>query len=703
MSSAPKNVPASPTRPWRARSICLLLSIAVLLVFWPVVGFEFINYDDPDYVSSNTHVQKGVTWENVKWAFAESHASNWHPLTWISHMLDWQFFGNQPGGHHMMNVLLHLGSTLLLFLVLRKMTGAAWPAAFVAALFALHPLHVESVAWVAERKDVLSAFFWILTMLVYAHYVEQAALRSKWRAPLYLLTLVCFALGLMAKPMVVTLPFVLLLLDYWPLNRFGKGAPGAGNAATIPRTPPARVGLSVIIRELPRLALEKIPFFALIAISSALTFWAQKKGGAVTSLHALPVASRVSNAVISYPRYLGKMLWPENLAVLYPHPWKWHLGLALAAGLFLVAATVIVIRQWEKRPYLAVGWFWFLGTLVPVIGLVQVGLQSIADRYTYIPLIGIFMAIAWVAYEFVVRTPAQKRTMVIAASIVLLLCAVKTSMQLRYWKNSGTLFSHAVKVTEKNFLAHNNLGFYLYNNKQQTNAAMTHYEAALRIYPQFEIAWNNMGYALAGLNRFQEAIIHYKQALKLNPKHADVHNNLGNALGTVGQDAEAIEHYMEALKINPNHVDAHNNLGVALSQQGKPDEGMQHLRKSVELNPKYASARSNLGNALAIAGKIDEAIEQYDVALQLKPDDAQAHNNIGNALSAKNRLDEAVEHYRTALKLNANNPEAECNLGFALVKQGKLEEARLHLTQALRLRPNYPEAQRQLDMLNARP
>jgi tetratricopeptide (TPR) repeat protein len=681
-------------KPWRPWLICVLLLAIVFLVFLPARNFEFINYDDPDYVTANTHVQQGLTSESVQWAFQSGEYSNWHPLTWLSHMLDWQMFGEKPGGHHLTSVMFHAANTLLLFLLLLKMTGALWRSAFVAALFGLHPLHVESVAWVSERKDVLSAFFWILTTLAYVSYARRKSSTGNGHSTLfYLGALFFFACGLMAKPMVVTLPFTLLLLDFWPLQRVFSSQSSVSSSA-----PKAAEHWKLNTEHLPRLLLEKVPFFVLIIISGRLTFWAQKKGGAVTSLNALPIAARVTNALISYPRYLWKMLWPENLAVLYPHPWKTQAGLAVAATIFLLAVTAWAIWRIKKNPYLAFGWFWFLGTLIPVIGLVQVGLQSMADRYTYIPLIGIFILIAWGAYDWLSPRPGHQTFLGIAAAAILLSCTIATSIQLGSWQNSGTLFEHAVKATKKNFLAHNNLGYYLFS-QHQTNAAIENYQKAIDSYADFDIAWNNMGYALAEQGRVHEAIPYYQRAMQLKPQSADVHNNLGNALGSAGQPKEALDQYFTALKLNPQHADAHNNLGVALAQQGQLAEGAKELKEGLRLKPKNASAHSNLGNIYAMQGKFDEAIEQYTEALAQKPDDAQAHNNLANVLSSKNRLDEAVSHYETALKLNDNNPEANCNLAFVLIKQGKLAEARTHLLEALRLRPNYPEAQQQLNSL----
>ncbi len=688
----------------------VIVALITFAVFLPSVRFEFINYDDPDYVEKNRHVQGGLTVEGLRWAFFSSHASNWHPLTWVSHMLDVQFYGKDPAGHHFTNVLLHAGNTFILFLALWRMTGARWRSVFVAALFGLHPLHVEAVAWVAERKDVLSTFFWMLTIWAYARFVELKSQSSNLKPQTskfsilswYAAALLFFAMGLLSKPMVVTLPFVLLLLDIWPLQRISNlksltpnGKPGSSSARESGSS-----SVSFSPKQLFALVVEKIPFFALTAASCLLTFWAQKKGGAVTSIEALALGGRVSNALISYPRYLWKMIWPADLAVLYPHPWKWPVWQAALAALFLVAACALVMWMVRRRAYLFTGWFWFFGTLVPVIGLVQVGLQSIADRYTYVPLVGIFIIIAWGAAELVKAGRLPLSLVKVAAVLILAACVVKTSMQLQLWRNSGTLFQHAVNVTKGNFLAHNNLGYYLYNRGEE-DKGMEHYRKALEIYPQFEVAWNNLGYAFANKGRYADAVVHYRQALKLKPDHADVHNNLGNALGNLDQNAEAMHHYRKALELKPDHVDAHNNIGVALAMEGKVEEGMKHLRESLRLKPGNASAHSNLGNAYAVQGKLDEAIEQYKLGLQLKPDDPQAHNNLANALAAKGRAAEAIEHYQLSLKYSPDNPETHFNLGYVYTQQQRRAEARRHFEEALRLRPNYPAARQQLNQLTA--
>jgi tetratricopeptide (TPR) repeat protein len=624
----------------------------------------------------------------------------------------------------------HIVNTLLLFLVLRRLTGAHWRSGMVAALFALHPLHVESVAWISERKDVLSAFFFLLALGAYARYA-QCGMRSAecgmqrpdpgtrhkasrftfhvtrfTRVPAfawYLLSLGCFALGLMSKPMLVTLPFVLLLLDFWPLHRVQRADGGRQSQASLVahRISRLRRQSSIANGQSPilLLVLEKIPFLLLAAASSVVTFVVQRKGGAVST--SLSFGARVANAVVSYMRYIGKMLWPRHLSVLYPHPGHWPAWEVAAAAVLLLAISAAVILLARRRPYLAVGWLWFCGTLVPVIGLVQVGIQSMADRYTYLPLIGLFIMLVWGIAELIPERPWRAEVLAAVGVLSLAACALLTERQVQIWRDSVALFGHAVRATRDNYLAYNNLGFY-FSGLGKTAEAMENYRMSLKINPAYEDALNNVGYALAGQKKYSEAIPLYEAALRIRPNHAEVHNNLGNALSETGKIDEAIEHYLIALKQNPDHAEAHNNLGIALAMKGKLDEAIVHFQAAIRSKPKYASAHSNLGNAFAAEHKLEEAIRAYREALRLKPDDAQAHNNLGNALAEQGKVAEAITNYREALRLNADNPEAQFNLGLALLHEGKREEAAAHLAEALRLKPDYAEARRQLELLTGR-
>ena len=561
---------------------------------------------------------------------------------------------------------------------------------------------------------MLSTLFFLLTLGAYVRYTEARSPKPQVRngkpgsdkdiqpAPnvepftilhppsllFYVVALLCFALGLMSKPMLVTVPFVLLLLDYWPLSRF---------STTLLRSNPPSPHRSTA--SFLCLIWEKLPFFALSLGSSVITFLVQRKGGAVST--SLSFGERIANALVSYVRYIGKMLWPENLSVLYPHPGHWPTWQVIACAGLLLGISAAVILLAPRRPYLSMGWFWFVGMLVPVIGLVQVGIQSMADRYTYVPLIGLFVMLVWGIAEMVPSRAWCRNALASAAAFSLAACALLTLRQVQHWQNSEALFRHAVQVTPKNYLAYNNLGFYL-SKKGRASEAMENYRKSLEINPNYEDALNNLGYALAGQKQYPEAIKLYEAALRVRPNHIEVHNNLGNALSEIGKIDEAIAHYLVTLKQKSDHADAHNNLGIALAMKGKLDEAISHFHDAIRFKPNYASAHSNLGNALAVQHKLDEAVREFQESLRLSPDDAQAHNNLGNALAEQGRVDEAIVHYREALRLNSNNPEAHCNLGLALLRRANSQEAASHFTEALRLKPDYAQARDELKKIEGK-
>ena len=581
----------------------MFLIFATLLVFWQIKNHDFVNYDDNRYITENRHVQGGLTVEGIIWAFTTTYATNWHPLTWLSHMLDISLFGLNPGYHHLMNLLFHIANTLLLFFILRRMTGEVWKSGFVAALFALHPLHVDSVAWIAERKDVLSTFFFMLTLLAYVFYVEKPVFRR------YLFVFFFFVFGLLSKPMLVTLPFLLLLLDYWPLSRFESNKDKSK----------AKIPLHLIW--------EKIPLFALSFLSSIVTFFARQHGGAVKSLELFLLNIRIENALISYLSYIGKMIWPFNLAVFYPHPGN-NLPLlnAFLALLFLLFITVFVMRKIKKLPYLFVGWFWYVGTLVPVIGLIM------ADRYTYISLIGIFIMIAFGIPDVLKKWQYQRIFLSLSAGGILSILMVLTWIQVGYWKNSITLFEHALNVTSNNYLAHNNLGV-VQARRGKLNEAITHYHEALRIKPDDTDTHNNLGFALAQQGKLEEAIFHFKEAIKINPDNEYAQINMGTAMAHQGRLGEAIFHFKEAVRINPDNETTHKNLAVALINQGKIDEAIFHLKEMVRINPDNGTTHNNLGVFLARQGKLKEAIFHFREALKINPEDMEARKNLESIMS----------------------------------------------------------------------
>jgi len=556
---------------YRYLAICFVLILVTFTAFSPILKHGFIDYDDNEYVTENPYVKAGLTGDSIIWAFTAGHSGNWHPLTWLSHMLDCELFGTNAGRHHLMSLLIHVINTVLLFAVLRKITGALWPSAFVAAAFALHPLHVESVAWIAERKDVLSGLFWILTMAAYLQYVKCPG-KIK-----YVLTVVVFALGLMAKPMLVTLPFVLLLLDFWPLERFQW-------------------------HSFHRLVGEKAPLLCLSAISSVVTFVVQQRTGAVAQIEQVALDSRIANAFISYVVYIAKMIWPSHLAVFYPYPaGKVSIWLAVLAALLVVGITVCVICLARNRKYLLTGWFWYIAVLVPVIGLIQVGGQARADRYTYLPSVGIFIIAAWGAAELLDKRRYRKTILSVSAGLVICAMLLCTQLQVRHWRNSFTLFRHTVEVTENNYVGHTGLGK-----------------------------------VLRAQGKLDEAINQYHQALHIKPNYAITHYNLGNALLAQGKIDEAINEYRQAVHIDPNYAAAHTNLGGALATQGKLDEAIDCFRQAVQLEPDEAKTYYNLGHTLELKGSVDEAINEYRRALEINPNYRKAQEQL-EATSAKQK------------------------------------------------------------------
>lgn len=589
-----------------------------VLVYAPISRHDFVSFDDPQYVTENFRVKAGLTWSGVRWALTTGEAGNWHPLTWISHMADVQMFGLHAGLHHVTSLILHIVNSLLVFGVLWRMTGAMGRSAFVGALFAIHPVHVESVAWISERKDVLSTFFGLLALWAYADYARDG------KAIRYALVFICLALGLMAKAMLVTLPCVLLLLDYWPLRR-----------------PLGR-----------RLLLEKLPLFALVAASSVATFLAQRQSGAVSALAALPLASRVANAAVAYIRYIEKMVWPTELTVLYPY--SRDLGSRAGIAVVLLIAITVAAVAMRRHRYVLVGWLWYLGMLVPVIGLVQVGIQSMADRYTYLPFVGLFIIIAWGIPDLFRALPNRRVAIPAAAALVIAACAITARAQVRYWRNSLMLWEHADRVTPGDAHVETALGSLL-AEKGKVAEAKALYTDALRREPQFAEAHNKLGVILADQGRPADAIPHYEAALRFKPSLAEARYNLGNALAAEGKFDEAIAQYHSALRLRPDDPATHNGLGSALDDSGRLDEAIAEYQQALRLNPQFADAHNNLGTARAKQGKTDEAILEFLEALKLNPNQADAHYNVAVMLNSKGRTGEAVQHLREALRLKPDH------------------------------------------------
>ena len=588
--------------------VYLALALTGLLAFAPLRHNDFVDYDDDVYVTKNPQVQAGFTRASVAWAFRASHGANWHPLTWLSHMLDSRLFGLDPRGHHLTSLLLHLANTLLLFALLHLATGAVWRSAFVAAAFALHPLRVESVAWVAERKDVLSGLFWMTTLIAYAYYTRRPNLSR------FLLVFVSFGLGLMAKPMLVTLPFVLLLLDYWPLGRFPARLARENSARPKDSAPAIRSGPTVL-----RLLAEKLPLFALAAASSIITFLVQKTGGAMMPEEYRPFNVRLANAAIAYVRYLAKLICPRGLAALYPYPRAWPAWQTIAALLLLLALTVVVLYLASRRRYLPVGWLWFLGTLVPVLGLVKVGYQSVADRYTYLPSIGILIILAWGLPDLLARRRYRQIVLALSGTTALALLLIATRVQVTYWRDSLALYEHALAVTQDNYIMQTNCGHVFLTQGRLAEAA-DYFAEALRINSQHALARLNLGLVRLKQGRAQEAIAYFTPLLQDPQERVSAYINLGSAYIQLGQDDLAEKNYAQALRLDPQNPSALYNVGLLLRKRGQIDQAIDQWKRVLRLAPAHPGARHNLGLALAQRGDYREAIPYLRATCAVNPD-----------------------------------------------------------------------------------
>jgi tetratricopeptide (TPR) repeat protein len=672
-------------RSWPTVFTAAALVILTVAAYSGVQRLDFIPLDDQGYVYENAHVTAGLTVEGVRWAFTTGEQANWHPLTWLSHMLDVQFFGLNAQYHHLVNLAIHTLSAVLLFLLLARTTGALGRSAFVAALFAVHPLHVESVAWVAERKDVLSTFFWLLTMAAYVWYARAP---GRWR---YAAVVASLALGLLSKPMLVTLPFALLLIDVWPLGRFPLASGEAGGRGPEAREARVRTALALIR--------EKIPLYVLAVCSSVVTVVFQSRGGAVSSIDTLPMGVRLTNALTSYVAYLEKTVWPAGLAVFYPYSrsiplWQWLGSLAILAGI-----TWLVVRAGRRRPYLPVGWFWYLGTLVPVIGLIQVGRQSMADRYTYIPLIGVFMIVAWGVPDAIARWPGRRYALATLAGAIAIACTATTHAQVAHWRDAWTLWTHTLAVTRDNEPAQSAIGAIL-GAQGRNEEAVAHFREALRIAPDSPRAHRGIGLALTNLGQLDEAVEHLSLAVDLEPNSADGHDNLGVALAGQGRPGEAILHYLEALRLDPNRAATHRSLGLALMMLGRADEAAAHYREAIRLRPDFAEAHNELGFTLMTLGLTGEAKTQFREALRLQPALAEAHDNLGFALASEGHGDDALPHLLEAVRLKPGFELAHLHLGMALGATGRLDEAAREFQEVLHLNPNNADAKRLLDRIS---
>lgn len=653
---------------WRlVCGVCLLLTLAVCFIFGRTWGYGFVNFDDDSYFSGNYHVKAGLTWQGTLWAFQTGYASNWHPLTWLSLMLDAQLFGPGPAAPHLTNVILHAANAVLLFLLLRRLTGALWPSALVAAVFAIHPLRVESVAWISERKDVLSGFFFMLTLLMYARYAQavmgsglpgpdtKATGSSPPRSPVtghrslyYSLALLFFALGLMSKPMLVTAPFLLLLLDYWPLNRL-----------SVPNT-----NLAPFRKQIFRLGLEKLPFLALSLISCVVTVLVQKQ--AIKTMDVLPSSFRLENALISYVTYIEQMIWPENLAAYYPYRLDMPTWQVVSTGVLLLFVTLCAVLTARRCPYFLTGWLWYVGMLIPVIGLLQVGGQAHADRYTYLPQIGFSLAIIWAVSDLTMNWRWRRPLLAVASLGLVAALTAAAWQQTSFWRNDEALWKHALASTSNNYTA-----------------------------------YNNLGYVMAAAGRNDDAIKCYQQALELNPNFSDCANNLGTVYLHQGQLDKALDCYRQALTINPDFAEVHNNLGILFTRQGKNNEAIEEYRKAIELKPSRVEFYNNLGNLLANQGRTAEAIPLFQKALEIEPENAKVHYNLANIAFAQGRWQEAIEHYQVALKEMPDSVHAHYQLGLALERRGQVAAAEAQLQTVIELDPLHVTAKNNLAWLLA--
>jgi len=667
--------------PWL---VSLLLMTITAAVYAPVQHHEFIDFDDGGYVYNNKHVQKGLTTDSIKWAFKvvkNDEKGYWHPVTWLSHILDCQLFGLDAGYHHLSNLFYHLLNVLLLFLLFYRMTGAIWKSSMVALLFALHPVNVDSVAWIAERKNLLSTTFWMLTMLAYVRY---AARPSTWR---YLMVGICFSLGLMAKPMLVTLPCALLLLDFWPLYRFQWFRKNWLNN----EAPPSLTAFHVTSTN--RLVFEKIPFLLLSFSVIGLSFISLKKNSLILNELAQPMDLRIYNALVSYIHYLWKMIWPVNLAIFYPFPNSIPLWQPIASTIVLIGITAIVLTYSKRKPYLVTGWFWYTGTLVPVIGIIQGGLwPQIAERWAYVPFIGLFILTIWGATDAISRLRQSRLIASVAGLAVLAVFSMLTIKQLTYWEKTDILFRHALNVTHRNYYAHLLVGKCLSNNGNH-DRAMAHFQKALDIKPDYSDTLVAIAKEYAFRNDFENALIYYQKALFKSPSNSDLLNKIGNVYSNMKSYNKALQYYKEAATIDPENPSAYNNMGVVCIYIDQIKQAACYFNKALELSPNDAEAHYNLGLVTEKTGNIEESIVYFQNALKLNSDYTEAHNSLGKIFFQSGNLSLALHHFEQVARLSPNNPSAYYNIGIIFYTLQKFKDATRYFQKSLQIDPGYKKAE----------
>ena len=672
---------------WQRLTTIILFIALIFIIYNQVLHFGFANIDDSVYVTQNSHVLGGLSAEGLKWAFTSMFAGFWHPITWLSLMLDAQIYGSWAGGYHLTNLLLHVVSSLMLFMIFHRMTGSFWRSGFVAVLFALHPLHVESVAWIGERKDVLSAFWGMLTIYAYIYYAERPGIKR------YLLFFIFFFLGLMSKPMLVTMPFLLLLLDYWPLDRIffrvksSEIITSDKKGFVIPK--PASIR---------RVILEKIPLFILIIPISIVTFFAERKFGALPTMESFPLDMRIYNALISYIRYIEKTILPINLSVYYPHPGIWPVWQVISAGSMMILLSVFVFRKINRYPYLTVGWLWYVGTLVPVIGLIQVGPCSMADRYTYIPIIGLFIMFAWGVPDLVRRWPHKKAVLSFSALLLIIIFSVLSWQRCKLWGDNFSLWDDVLKkynissignIKEKGRIAfaYNFRGLG-YAEKGNYRLAMEDYNVALKIDSQYGEALNNRANAYGMIGQNDLALQDFKQIITINPKFADAYYNRGNLYLTISDLDKAINDFTEVIRIDPGMADAFNNRGVAFRLKGQYEKSFSDLNQALIINRKLAEAYFNRGIIYNIHKQYIPAIANFTETLKIKPQYTDAYFNRGASFAFLGKYDDAIRDFQQVLNIDGSCIPALENLGSLLRKMKRYEESSAQYKKILQIKPN---------------
>jgi protein O-mannosyl-transferase len=656
--------------------IILFLVVSVLVVYWQVHGFQFISLDDPVYVTNNIQVHKGLSLESIRWAFSlskQGEVTNWHPLTWISHMMDYQLFGLNAGMHHMVNVLLHAVNAILLFLVLRWMTGSVWKSAFVASLFALHPVNVDSVAWIAERKNLLSTIFWMLTLITYFFYTKKP------NVFMYLLIIVVFCLGSLAKPMLITLPFVLLLLDYWPLGRL-----------KIPLFSDDKAAWSSFKHNALSLILEKIPLLILSVIFIYATILSLKYSGTILASDLTPMDLKVKNALVSYLVYMGKMLWPKDLSIFYPFPDIIPLWQVMASLVVLFSITGIALRKCLKYPYFIVGWLWFLGTLVPVLGIIQAGLwPAIGERWAYIPYVGLFIIIAWGIPDLFVQLKHRTTIMIWSAMIVLMALGLRTWFQIGYWKDDFSLFSHCIQLDSDNYVAHVNLA--IANALQgKSKKAIYHFQEALRIHSNDVLALDGLGRLYNKLGQYDKAIHFYTEEIRFRPTDIKANVELGSIYAAKGDTDDAIKQFSYVINLDPNHALAYYNLGVLSAKKGEMSKAIGYLTSALKLNPNDADSHCAIGIVLMNQSKANDAIAHFKEALRIDPRFLEAQNYLESALNYSQKADDDVVRLEQLRKKEPDNPDVLQKLAVLYANKGEDEKALDMLFRLIKIKPDSP-------------